>query len=448
MNTTKEPIKSEMRSRALAALIVSLAVYAVPIVSAHWVGLLGPTLVSELGSERPADWIAADVAMAVVAQIVLGGVAWLALRWGRLACAAVMIVACVPLVYCVNVAYMVSIPSMFLIEDDHTPDIAALPVVCAVPHVSLVPAPSGITRTIDARGAALVGTGDGQYGILRVPQCVVEPVAIPRLPIAPGIQQVTADGSVLYLAYERGVPTQTFWLLRRETTEPVQIVPPAGVSSSYPFPLLSNDARWVAWTMGAPGGPVSIQLTPLDGGEPRVIAHDLLQRATMSPVELDVVGGTLVVNRNLDTFVALDLEGGVSWGPLTPPGLAVQPQTLRYDEGQWLAWDAYVEGRPKRAAWSTRAGQGSYTVPLGRGITAAALSFGGRFVAFSTTTELNIGSIADTVLVKRASDGADVFRRTLPPYARSHVAFLGERHFAYTDVAAATATTRVIALPE
>ena len=93
-------------------------------------------------------------------------------------------------------------------------------------------------------------------------------------------------------------------------------------------------------------------------------------------------------------------------------------------------WDAYVEGRPKRAAWSTRAGQGSYTVPLGRGITAAALSVGGRFVAFSTTTELSIGSIADTVLVKRASDGADVFRRTLPAYARSHVAFLGERHFA------------------
>jgi hypothetical protein len=200
--------------------------------------------------------------------------------------------------------------------------------------------------------------------------------------------------------------------------------------------------------MRAPGGPVSIQLTPLDGGEPRVIAHDLLQRATMSPVELDVVGGTLVVNRNLDTFVALGLDGSVSWGPLTPPGLAVQPQTLRYEEGQWLAWDAYVEGRPKRAAWSTRAGQGSYTVPRGRGITAAALSTGGKFVAFSTTTELNIGSIADTVLIMRASDGADVFRKTLPAYARSHVAFLGERHFAYTDIAGVTATTRVIVLPE
>jgi hypothetical protein len=436
------------RSRALAALILSLAVYAVPIVSAHWAGLLGPTLVSELGSDRPSDWIAADVAMAVVAQIVLGGVAWLALRWGRLACAIVMILACVPMVYAVNVAYMVSIPSMFLIEDDDTPDIAGLPMVCALPNVWLVPAPSGITRTIDARGVALVGIGDGQYGILRVPQCVVEPVAIPRLPIAPSIQQVTPDGSVLYSAYERGAPGQTFWLLRREATEPVQIVPPAGVSSSYPFPLLSNDARWVAWTMGAPGGPVSMQLMPLDGGAPRVIAHDLLQRATMSPVELDVVGGTLVVNRNLDTFVALGLDGSVSWGPLTPPGLAVQPQTLRYEEGQWLAWDAYVEGRPKRASWSTRAGQGSYTVPRGRGITAAALARSGKFVAFSTTTELNIGSIADTVLIKRASDGADVFRKTLPAYARSHVAFLGERQFAYTDIAGATATTRVMVLPE
>lgn len=436
------------RGRALTALAFSLAIYAVPIVSAHWLGLLGPTVISELGSDRSTSWIAADVALALGAQAALGAVVWLALGWGRLAGAITLILAVIPAVYAVNVAYMVTIPSMFLIEDDPTPDTGDLPVACALPQVWLVPAQAGLTRGIDARGEALVGTGEGQYGILRVPQCAVEPLAIPRLPIAPGIQQLASDGSVLYVAYERGVPNQTFWVLRRGAAQPVQVVPPAGVSTSYPFPLMSNDARWVAWTMRSPDGPVTIQLTPVDGGQPRVIAHDLLQRATLTPVELDMESGTLTISRNLGTFVALGLDGALRWGPLSVPDVAVQPQTFRYLDGQWLAWDAYVEGRGKRLSWSTRGGGGSHTVPLGRGITAGALSPSGRLVAISTTTELSIGSIPDTVLVLRTSDGAEVFRKTLPPYARSEVAFLGERHFAYTGIAGSTATTRVLTLPD
>jgi hypothetical protein len=43
------------RPRALAALVLSPAIDAVPIVSAHWPGLFGPTLISELGSDRPAN---------------------------------------------------------------------------------------------------------------------------------------------------------------------------------------------------------------------------------------------------------------------------------------------------------------------------------------------------------------------------------------------------------
>jgi hypothetical protein len=436
------------RSRALTALALSLAIYAVPIVSADSLGLLGPTLVAELGSDRQADWIAADVSLALGAQAVLASATWVALGWGRRAGVIALMLAAMPAAYAVNVAYMVTVPARFLIEDDTTPDTSDLPVACALPQVWLVPAPAGITRVIDSRGEALVGTGDGRYGILRAPQCVVEPVAIPRLPIAPGIQQVAEDGGLMYMAYERGVPGQTFWLLRRGTTQPVPIVVPAGVSTSYPFPLLSNDARWVAWTMRPAVGPVTIQLRPVDGGDARVIAHDLLQRATLTPVELDMPGGTLIVNRDLKTFVALSLDGELLWGPLTVPDLAVQPQTFRYVDGQWLAWDAYAEGRPKRVTWSTRLGKGSHTVPLGRGITAGAMSPSGRFIAISTTSALNIGGIPDTVLVRRTSDGAEVFRRTLPAYARSEVAFLGEHHFAYTGIAGSTATTRVLRLPE
>ena len=58
----------------------------------------------------------------------------------------------------------------------------------------------------------------------------------------------------------------------------------------------------------------------------------------------------------------------------------------------------------------------------------------GRFIAISTTNGLNIGGIPDTVLVRRTSEGGEVFRKTLPAYARSDVAFLGEHHFAYTGI--------------
>ena len=436
------------RTRALTALALSLPIYAVPIVSAHWLGLFGPTLVAELTSDRAATWIAADWALALVAQASLGTLAWIALGWGRLAGIVVLILACVPTVYAVNAAYMAGIPALFLIEADPAPDITDLPVACELRDVWLVPAPAGITRAVDVRGEALVGLGDARYGILRIPQCTVDPVAVPQLPIAPGIQQITDDGSVLYQVYERGVPAQTFWLLRRGATQPVQVAPPTDVSTSYPFPLISNDAEWVAWTIRSPGNPVTIRLTPIGGGQPRVVAHDLLQRATVSPVELDTARETMIVNRGLTTFVGLALDGGISWGPLTAPEVAVQPSTFRYVDGQWLAWDAYVEGRAKVARWSTRSGSGSYTVPLGRGFTAAALSAAGNYVAFSTSTELNIGAIRDTVLVKRTSNGTEIFRKTLPSYARSHVVFLGDRQFAYTDIAGATATTRVLILPD
>src|SRR5687768_11048745 len=197
------------RPRALTALALSLAVYAIPIVWAHRLGFLGPTLVAELRSDRPATWIAADMSLALAAQAILAAATWLALGWGRRAGVVAMVIAVVPAIYGVNVAYMGTIPAMFLIEDDTTPDTGNLPLACALPQVWLVPAPAGITRVIDARGEALVGTGDGRYGILRVPECVVEPVALPQLPIAPAIQQVAEDGGVMYMAYERGVPGQT-----------------------------------------------------------------------------------------------------------------------------------------------------------------------------------------------------------------------------------------------
>ena len=58
----------------------------------------------------------------------------------------------------------------------------------------------------------------------------------------------------------------------------------------------------------------------------------------------------------------------------------------------------------------------------------------GQYVAASTTTSLNIGSIADTILVLSTTDGSELFRQRLPMYARSQVSFLGDSYFAYSDL--------------
>jgi hypothetical protein len=129
-----------------------------------------------------------------------------------------------------NFAYLYAIPSYFLIERDTTPDTSAWREECAVEGFSLDPVRQGISRGLERRGETWVRQDNGtQYGILRVPGCAVEPVAIPELPIAPGLQQALPDGSVVYVTMERGVAGgQQYWLLRRGSQEPIRLEAPEG----------------------------------------------------------------------------------------------------------------------------------------------------------------------------------------------------------------------------
>jgi hypothetical protein len=305
----------------------------------------------------------------------------------------------------------------------------------------------GISRGLERRGEAWLRQDNGtQYGILRVPGCAVEPVAIPALPIAPSLQQALPDGSVVYVTLERGVAGQQYWLLRRGSKEPSRLaVPESQVDGG---PLVTEDGGFVTWVTRSPGREASLRIEPLGSGEPVVFSHPLLQHATLVPVEVDMKRREVIVNRDLSAFVKLRLDGSVEWGPLTPDAIAAQHDTFRYLDGQWAAWDAYVENTRYRLAWSTQRGKGQYEAPKGRSITSAAMDAGGRYVAVSTTTALNIGSIKDTVVVLRTGDGSEVFRRTLPAYSRSLVAFLGSEYFAYSDVDGTRSRTRVLRIPD
>jgi hypothetical protein len=435
------------RRRLIIVLVLSSSIYLVPVVTAHWIGLFGPALGQELLGDREPAWKAADVAFALILQAALFVCAWWVILRSKAAAVGLTVLLLIPGAMVVNFAYLYAIPSYFLIERDTTPDSSAWSEVCEVEGFSLDPVRQGISRGLERRGEVWVRQDSGaQYGILRVPGCAVEPVAIPELPIAPGLQQALPDGSVVYATMERGVEGQQFWVLRRGSKEPSRLAVPDGQSDG--APLVSEDGGWVARVTRSPDRESSLRIESLGSGQPIVFSHPLLQRTTLVLVELDMNRREVVVNRDLSTFARLRLDGTVVWGPLTPGVIAAQNDTFRYLDGQWAAWDAYVENTRYRLEWSTQKGKGQYETPKGRSITSAALDARGRYVAASTTTSLSIGAIKDTVLALRTSDGSEVFRKALPSYARSQVAFIGDAHFAYSDVEGTRSRTRVLRMTD
>jgi len=148
-----------------------------------------------------------------------------------------------------------------------------------------------------------------------------------------------------------------------------------------------------------------------------------------------------------NAVVTLGFDGAPQGEPLVASGVDPQPTTFLQVGGGWVAWDAYREEGRYRIAWSLAGASRSSEVPLGRGITAVGADPGGSYVAVSTTTALNIGRIADSVYVLATKDGAEVFRRYLPTYSRSGVAFLGSERFAYDDRDADRFGVRVLRLP-
>ena len=157
---------------------------------------------------------------------------------------------------------------------------------------------------------------------------------------------------------ERGVEGRQFWVLRRGSKEPSRLDVPDGQTAV--APLVSEDGGWVARLTRSPDRESSLRIEPLGSGQPIVFSHPLLQRTTLVLVELDMNRREVVVNRDLSAFAKLSLDGTVVWGPLIPGAIEAQSHTFLYLDGQWAAWDAYVENTRYRLAWSTQKGKGQY----------------------------------------------------------------------------------------
>src|SRR2546425_10997647 len=90
----------------------------------------------------------------------------------------------------------------------------------------------------------------------------------------------------------------------------------------------------------------------------------------------------------------------------------------------WIAWDGYRDDAPYRLAWVLPAGRGVYRVPKGRSIVGVDVDAAGTLIALSVSGTLSIGGVRDAVVVLRAADGGEGFRRFPPRYPRPAVTFL------------------------
>jgi len=427
----------------------SFGVYLTPLVGPHAFWLLGESLVQELtrGPARDPWWTATDVALALAVQ----AAAWALLAWSlRSPFRLLAWIAAVPaLVAGLNTAYLVAIPSYFLIEADTAPELAGWPEHCVAAHVSLVQVRGPVNQPASGVAQSWVQRPDGRYGLLRLPDCAVVDAGLPIPAISSGIaefsfglQFVTRDGKA---TLERSVPrtSQSTWWFYNDPSEGMAMLDRPDLAEG--APILSDTADAVAWMQRVAGsGPPVLEralVRPIRPGSTLPDARVELApfgAAQYTLLGLDTVAREVLLWRN-DQPLVVGFGGEAHESVLLPTRLPahIRPQAttyLRHRTG-WVAWDAYREDGPYQIAWSLAAGSGTHRANRGRAITAAAVNPSGTLVAVSETTTLNIGSASDVVYVIRARDGADVFRRYLPRYARSPVVFLEGGRFGYSDLA-------------
>jgi hypothetical protein len=452
---------SPKRSPLPKALLASFAVYLMPIIGPHAFWLLGEHLWMGLthgGHGRSVGWVVMEWGLAVALQIVAGALwYWFFARpkWWRL----LPFVVCVPVFFMViEWAYLVAIPSRFLIEQDTAPESGEWKSVCTIPDMSLAPVRSAPDLLLERAGQAwLTGTGMNVFAVLEMPGCRTTPVELQDAGTSYTQQYMLPGGRCLFGTWDNKAG-QNHWWFRDGTGNAPQPLPRPPANPKHSAPILSTDGNWVAWLEYIPG----VTVTPLPQRVVIRSLHDdrehlvnmpppgrsefVLLGVNMDAEELTFYEHEYTTRQN--SLMVIDFDGAHRGQPLVAEGVDPQATTfLRVGQG-WVAWDAYRENGPYRVAWSLPNGRGTHQVLKGRGITAVAFNPSGTYVAISTTTALNIGNIKDAVYVLRTTDGKEVWRRYQPTYARSPVAFLGDKFFAYTDWDGTHTAVQVLKTPD
>jgi hypothetical protein len=394
-------------------------------------------------------WLGLAVVLALHAA--LAALLWLLRRQAPWARAGALLLGLCGATVALNLAFLVGIPTLTLIERDSRPEVGDLPEACAASGFDMPFAP---TPALARAGRVLVRplSQGSNLSWLGVPGCALVPTSIPSSAAAVSSE---TGGATLY-ALMRPPDARYEWFLAGAdgSTRPLALDWRPGLG----MPVLLPGGSHVAWLErrlteagSAVSEPpfVSLARQPIEGGAAARSPLSGLERGNWRLVEGAGPGGPfLIVSDVPREFRTVESSGALRDERPRQPGPELErllSEVVLLPDG-WLGWDVYTEDRRYLVAWDLPGGRGRVEEPKGRGVTAAAADPAGRYVAYSTTTTLSVGSVPDAVALLRATDGSDLWRRQLPRFARAQVALFGD-HFAWSDSTSVPPRVRVLRLP-
>jgi len=392
--------------------------------------------------------------VALAMQVLAGTLCyWVLVRpgWVRI----LVLTACAPVfIAAANWTYMRALPFRFLTERATTPDLGGWKTVCTVPDMDVAGVRSPPDTSVARTGQAWLRANE-KYYVLTMPGCQTRLLPKPDAATPVDLDFVSPAGVYLMTNWDNKT-RQMQWWVGNGSLRPLSGLPEASIMQG--MPVLSNDGHWVAWMELIPGTKSRRALVrSLDDERAHVVdIPDPLYRewglpallaADMERQELTFYAYDYTTRRSsLATFGLGSEQQGDS---IVVQGVEAQFTTLLRVGSGWVAWDAAREpGERYRIAWSLANGRGKHEALLGRSLTAVKVDPDGAYVAISETSAIRNFNVQDAVYVVRTSDGKEVWHRNLPWYARSSLAFLGDKLFAYTDSDGAHATVRVLRIPD
>ena len=200
--------------RAATAFALSFIVYLTPLVGPHALAPLGEVvwrnvrnLVQGRG-DRTVAWIATDVGVALVAQIILFAIVYWLLRRPRWLLYLGLAVSFVPAVIVLNYAYMIAIPTRFLLEADTLAERNTWPLECTAKDIWIpqIAAPPTISR------GAPIWTAEvnlpNLYALFEPAGCAVTKLSLAQS--AAGHVTFVAGGRALYATTVPATGRQSF----------------------------------------------------------------------------------------------------------------------------------------------------------------------------------------------------------------------------------------------
>ena len=431
--------------RGWAALLGSFGVYVIPLIGPHAVWFLGESLVASVRGDRSVAWMAADVAVALTAQIAAG----LALYWslGGSWARKIIWLGIIPLTMALNVAYLSVIPAFFLIETDSAREMNTWAEHCFVRAVALRPVRSSAVQAGQgARAWWAARSPDGRDTLLRVPECLTTDAVLPVAGKSPeghldffiSLQFASPDGVAIVEQMDRRSTRRTWWTLTDPAATLRRLAESSDAYQTPPIISRSGDAVAYLTTVPGSGPPVLSQVLVRKATPGLVVVETDIDLAPLGPasyvlLDVDAEAREVLLWRNERPLI-VSFDGQTRPVSFEPDDIHAQSSTYFLMGDGWVAWDAYKEDGPYQIGWSLGGRSGRHRTNAGRSVTSAVVDPTGSYIAISETTTLSIGNARDVVYVLRTKDGADVFRRYLPRYSRSHVVFFDGGFLGYSDL--------------